>query len=193
MDLTAEFAARFKGKPRAPRAIEATQPDEAARREKLEQLQSLGSIGVLPSGPMPFHYDEQGTTVTASHKFGLPLSVSGPSGGWEEPPRGVKLQFVQAERRLPHLPAVFPFPEHGDLRWRPLVRSGLSEGDVFIPLVELRDDQGNHYGHAAAYVEHKVSRPKNAKLLYVWFGLLQSPQAEVLVDDVLAFAAKTRK
>ena len=155
----------------------------------LRYLKAGGLLVVLPAGPMPFHYDEEGNTTNSSRKLGLPLSVGGQDGGWEQPPQGVKLRFVQVAGRLPHLPESFPFPETGDRRWRPLVRSRLAEGDLFVPLVELRDDQGRHYGDAAAYVQHKAGEPAGGKVLYVWFGLVQSPLGEQVIYDVLAFIA----
>jgi glycoprotein endo-alpha-1,2-mannosidase len=157
----------------------------------LRYLTGGGLLVVLPSGPMPFHYNEQHQAVGTSRKLGLPLSVGGPGGGWEEPPADVDLRFVQVGHRLPHVPPVFPFPEQGDRRWRPFLRSQLAEGDRFIPLVELRDAQGKHYGDAVAYVEHKASEPIGAKALYVWFGLLDSPQGEALLHDVYGFVGET--
>ncbi|MFH1267665.1 MAG: hypothetical protein ABIK89_18270, partial [Planctomycetota bacterium] len=155
----------------------------------LRYLRSGGLLAVFPTGPMPFHYDRERGAVAGHDKLGLPLSVSGPDGGWEEPPEGVDLQFVQVGGQLPHVPAVFPFPEQGDPRWRPFVSSRLAEGDTFVPIVELRDGQGNHYGDAVAYVEHKASEPKGGKVLYVWFGLLDSPHGEALLHDLLGFVA----
>jgi len=157
----------------------------------LRYLKGGGFLVVFPSGPMPFHYNERGRGVAGSHKFGLPLSVSGPSGGWEEPPQKAALRFVQVGNRLPHVPDVLPFPERGDRRWRPFVRSQLAEEDDFIPLVELRDAQGKHYGDAVAYVEHKASEPIGGKVLYVWFGLLDSPHGDALLHDLFAFVAET--
>ena len=101
----------------------------------------------------------------------------------------MKLRFVQVGKHLGHVPAEFPFPET-DPRWRPLVRSRLSPGDVVIPLIELRDDRNSYYGDAVTYVEHRVSEPKNGRVLYVWFGLLDTHFGEALVDDVLRFVAK---
>jgi hypothetical protein len=151
----------------------------------LRYLRAGGVLVVLPSGPMPFHYDEEGRGVGSSGRLGLPLSVAGPDGGWEEPPEGVELRFVQVGHRLPHVPATFPFPKRGDLRWRPFVRSRLAEGDHVIPLIELRDAEGKHYGDAVAYVEHKASEPKGAKVLYAWFTLLDSPHGQALLHDLL--------
>lgn len=148
-------------------------------------LNAGGCLVVLPSGPAPFHYNEEGEAVGNSGKFGLPISVSGEQGGWEQPPHGKTLWFVQGQNRLPHLAKRFPFPATGDLRWRPFVRSGLATGDVIIPLVELRDEDGTHYGDAVAYAE-----TKGGKVVYAWFGLLNSPVADRLVYDLFNLVAK---
>jgi glycoprotein endo-alpha-1,2-mannosidase len=153
----------------------------------LRYLEAGGLLVVLPTGPMPFHYDEEDRGVGGSGKLGLPLSVAGPDGGWEEPPEGVDLRFVQVGRQLPHVPATVAFPKQGDLRWRPFVRSRLTEEDHVVPLIELRDAEGKHYGDAAAYVEHKASEPKGGKILYVWFSLLESPHGEALLHDLFGW------
>ena len=157
----------------------------------LRYLKAGGFLLVLPSGPMPFHYDAERGAVASHRKLGLPLSVSGPGGGWEEPPEGTDLKFVQAGRRLTNVPATFPFPAQGDRRWRPFRRSKLAEGDTLLTLLELRDAAGNHYGDAVAYVEYTSSEPKGGKVLYVWFGLLDSPHGEALLHDLYAFVAET--
>ncbi len=156
----------------------------------LRYMKGGGFLVVLPSGPMPLLYNRKREAVGTGRKLGLPLSVGGPGGGWEEPPEGVDLRFVQVGDRLPHVPPTFPFPEHGDLRWRPFVRSELAEGDRFIPLVELRDAQGKHYGDAVAYVEHKASHPRGGRVLYAWFTLLDSPLGEPLLYDLLGFVGE---
>jgi len=156
----------------------------------LRYLKAGGLMVVVPSGPMPFHYDQDHRVVGGNRTFGLPLSVGGKEGGWEEPPAGVDLRFVQPDRRLPSLPESFPFPAEGDLRWRPFVRSALAEGDLMIPLLELRDAEAKHYGDAAAYVERRISEPRGARLAYAWFGLFDTPHAERLLSDVFAFVAE---
>lgn len=140
---------------------------------------------------MPFHYNQEHQPVGTSRKLGLPLSISGDRGGWEEPPEGVDLRFVQVGRRLAHVPAEFPFPDSGDRRWRPLVRSELAEGDRFTPLLELRDAEGKHYGDAVAYVEHRASEPKGGRVLYAWSSLIDSPHGEALRYDLLGFVGET--
>jgi hypothetical protein len=158
----------------------------------LRYLKAGGLLIVLPNGPMPFHYNKKGSVVASSAKFGLPLSVAGRDGGWEEPPRDVKLHFVQPERRLPELPAMFPFPEQGDLRWRPFARSRLANEDVVVPLLELRDEKGRHHGDAVAYVEHRASQPVGGRVLYAWFGLVNSPMRDSLLVDLFSLAAERK-
>ncbi len=155
----------------------------------LRYLRGGGLLAVFPSGPMPFHYNETGRAVAHSGKFGLPLSVAGPAGGWERPPEDARLHFVKLGKHLPHVPARIPFPG-GDPRWRPFVRSALSPGDRVIPLIELRDDQGKSYGDAAVYVEHRASEPKGGRLLYACYNLVESEYGEALVEDLLVFVVK---
>ena len=155
----------------------------------LRWLHAGGTLVVLPSGPMPFHYDPDGNAVARSGKFGLPLSVAGRDGGWEQPPPGVRLRFTQVDKRLPHVPAEFPFPSSVDPRWRPFVRSQMDSGDLVVPLVELRDGQGKHYGDAVVYAEYKSGEPRGGRVAYVWFSLLDVPQGEALLDDLLLFVA----
>jgi hypothetical protein len=153
----------------------------------LRYLRGGGCLMVMPCGPMPFYYDEHGASVGNSAKFGLPLSVAGPDGGWEEPPAGVELSFAANREALPNLPETIPFPVSGDPRWRPLVRRRLAPRDVLVPLLELRDASGASYGLGAAYIEHRESEPVNAKLVYVWFGLLETPRAVTLIHDLYGF------
>jgi hypothetical protein len=156
----------------------------------LRYLRGGGLLAVFPSGPMPFHYNESGKPVARSGKLGLPLSVAGPAGGWERPPEGAKLHFVKLGNHLPRVPASIPFPSSGELRWRPFVRSELSPEDRVIPLIELRDGQGNSYGDAVVYVEHRASEPKGGRLLYVCCNLVESEHGETLIEDLLVFVAR---
>ena len=152
-------------------------------------LEGGGLLVVLPSGPMPMHYDHERRGVDGARRIGLPLSVGGSHGGWEQPPEGKTLEMVRVGDRLPNLPRKFPFPD-ADPRWRPLVRAELAEGDLVVPLLELRDTGGTSYGDAAVYLEHRQSEPKGARILYAWFGLMRSPQADDLLPGLLAFAAE---
>jgi hypothetical protein len=163
-------------------------------RGMLRYLNAGGQLMVLPCEPMPFNYNETGEAVGSSEKFGVPLSIAGPDGGWEAPPADVKLEFVQPGNRLPHVPQKFSFPKHGDLRWRPFVRSRLAEGDVFLPLLELRDDRGNHYGDAVAFVEHRATEPVGGRVIYAWSGLLNTSHRGALLCDLFSLAGeKIRK
>jgi len=151
-------------------------------------LDGGGFLAVLPSGPMPLHFDRSHTTVNTTAALGLPLSVGGPGGGWEQPPDGVELRFVQTAGRLPSLPETLAFPAEGDRRWRPLVASRLDEGARLTPLLELRDGQDRSYGCAAGLVE----RPTGGTILYAWYRSLDGLEGEKLLVDLLAVIGEQR-
>ena len=157
-------------------------------------LREGGLLMVVPHQPFPFYYNERGEMDIAAGRLGLPIVGSGAQQrddvpaqaevrGWEEPPAGVKLTFHLDTEALPGLPGEVAFPERGDLRWRPATRALTAEGDVYIPLAELRDDAGRAYGDGIAYVEHRASEPRSGRVLYVWMRM-----ADVLGRDDLFFA-----
>ncbi|MBN2307478.1 MAG: hypothetical protein JXR94_00820 [Candidatus Hydrogenedentes bacterium] len=144
-----------------------------------------GFLVAIPSAPFPFYYNEAEEAVVAARRLGLPIAGSGANQrddapeaaavkGWEAPPEGVALTFHVDREALPGMPAAGPFPEAGDVRWRPATRALTAEGDVYRPLVQLRDGQGRSYGDAAAYVEHRASAPRGGRNLYVW---MRTPEA----------------
>ena len=135
-------------------------------------LKAGGCLAALPSLPWPFYRDENGQPVNQSHRFGLTLR-----GGWERPPEGADLWFVQRDNKLPHVPTRFPFPTSGDLRWRPFYATDHKE---YVPLLQLRGRAGESFGDAVVY-----ARPRDGgHIAYVWFGLLNTPQAEPLLYDL---------
>jgi len=140
-------------------------------------LKAGGCIVFLPALPWPFYYNETGQAVNRGSQFGLTLR-----GGWENPPKDVKLDFVQPQRLLPHIPEQFPFPSSGDLRWRPFFAEGRAK---HISLLQLRDGEGKNLGDAIAYAEPAGG----GRILYVWFNLLESPHTDFLLYDVFDFLA----
>jgi glycoprotein endo-alpha-1,2-mannosidase len=139
--------------------------------------QAGGCLVALPSLPWPFYRDETGKPVNQSHRFGLTLKM-----GWEHPPAGADLRFVQPQRRLPHVPERFEFPTAGDLRWRPFFNQNHAE---YIPLLQSRTRTGDNLGDGAAYAR----LPAGGHVAYAWFGLLNTPQAEPLLYDLFTFLA----
>ncbi len=139
-------------------------------------LKAGGCLAALPSGPWPFYRDENGQAVNQSHRFGLTLR-----GGWERPPEGTDLWFVQRDTKLAHVAARFPFPTSGDLRWRPFQAADHTD---YVPLLQLRDRSDN-LGDAVVY-----ARPQSGgHVAYAWFGLLNTPQAEPLLYDLFTYLA----
>jgi len=143
----------------------------------VQYLKAGGFLAALPSRPWPFYYDEDGDVVNQSRRFGLTLRM-----GWEQPPEGISLWFVQPSKRLPHVPARFDFPTIGDLRWRGFFAQDQRE---HVPLLRLRKGRTEYLGDAVAYAEPA----DGGKVLYVWFGLLDGPHAEPLLYDVFTFLA----
>lgn len=154
-------------------------------------MQQGGCLLVLPAGPMPFHYAPEGETVGSAEKFGLPLRVGGdgPVAGWEQPPEGAALRFVQPQHRLPHLPESVDFPRGGDPRWRPFDATALHDADAHTPLLILRDGDGNYRGDAVTYVELNGNDPAGGRVAYAWFDLLTGPHADALTHDLLRYVA----
>jgi hypothetical protein len=151
-------------------------------------LQAGGTLIVLPSQPFPFYYDE-GRAVQRASAFGLPIAGSSAlpiagQTGFERPPEGVRFTFRCDTRRLPDMPAQLPFPEGGDLRWRPMLKSGLDPKDQYLPLVTLVDSKGRRWGEGVALIRYREGDFKGAQVAYVWFRLLEMPQAPALLHNL---------
>ncbi len=141
-------------------------------------LKAGGFLLFLPSKPWPFYYDEDGNAVNRSAQFGLTLRM-----GWENPPEGEELWFVQPDHTLPNLPERFAFPSTGDLRWRGFFPQGHAK---YVPLLQLRNAAGERFGDAIAHARLEGG----GQILYVWFTLLDTPYAEPLLYDVFTYATR---
>ena len=144
----------------------------------LGYLKSGGFLAVLPAGPVPFYYNQDGEVTESGQQFGLTIHQR----GWIDPPSGARLDFVQSGHSLPHLPRRFPLPISGDRRWRPIFRGGQSQ---YTSLIELQDTDKQSLGDAVAVVEP----PCGGRVLYAWFGLLEGPRADTLLYDLFDLIA----
>jgi hypothetical protein len=161
-------------------------------------LREGGLLMVLSSEPFPFYYNERGKPVSTASRFGLPILGSGnrtgsSMGGWEMPPQGVRLSFRVDRDRLKSLPAALPFPETGDLRWRPGSPALLEDEDLYLPLASLMDEEDRNFGDGIFYVEHRASSPKGAKILYAWMGMAAAADQSDLYFELFRFAGERRK
>jgi hypothetical protein len=154
-----------------------------------------GTLIALPSMPFPFYYANSKPVVSAG-KFGLPICGSGADrrpdrieaaglSGWEKPPANKALTFRlnPDQTLLTGLPAEFPFPgpDSGlDPRWRPIANV-LPEGDVYVPLITLYDQDGKSYGDGAAWLEHRSGPLAGARELYVWCSLTGNPALQTQI------------
>jgi glycoprotein endo-alpha-1,2-mannosidase len=145
-------------------------------------LKAGGFLAVLPGLPWPFYYDEDNNVVNGGGRFGLNIQ-----GGWERPPQDLKLNFLQPQRHLSHVPEQFPFPASGDLRWRAFFAG---KDTKHTSLLQLHNGEGKYLGDAVAYAELK----NGGRIVYAWFSLLNGPHAEGLLYDIFDLVAiKLRK
>ena len=153
----------------------------------LAYLKQGGVLVVLPCGPFPFHYDVRtGKAEVFSRKLGLPVR-----GGFEKPPEALAFYLNVDQKIVTGVPKEFPFPAEGDLRYRPIVRQGLSAEDVYIPFVTLKNQTGKDYGDGGAYVEYRTGELKGARLIYVWFRLLDYPEVgDQIIHSLLSWISK---
>ncbi len=169
-------------------------------RALLRYLRGGGLLVAMSFRPYPFYYNENGESVVAAGRFGLPLAGSGaqrrndiPEGanvrGWEKPPAGARLSFSIDTSALPGLPKTAAFPAAGDQRWRPATPALVAKDDVYVPLARLVDASGKWYGDGIAYVEHKRTPPKGGKALYVWMRMPDALGKNAAYDALFKFAA----
>ncbi len=163
-------------------------------------LQAGGTLVSLSQGPFPFYTNEKDKPVVSAPDFGFPISGSGHEKrldtldvasvtGWETPPEGLELSFhVNPEQEvISGLPASFPWPEDGDQRWRPIL-DVVDEGNVYTPIVTLRDREGRQYGEAAAMIDYKVGELAGARVLYVWSSLHTNRlYRHTIITDILRY------
>jgi hypothetical protein len=139
-----------------------------------------GFLVCLPSGTWPFLYDDS--------RGGQPKAISdilsiGVTGAWETPPAGPALTFHVRTNILFGLPSTAPFPKIGDLRFRPATKTRIPASDVYVPLVQLKDNTGKVYGDAVVYIEHREIPLARGKTIYAW---MRTPEAFGTQDFLLS-------
>jgi len=166
-------------------------PDDVDRALEA-YLQAGGVLLALPSAPLPFYYAD-GKAANRAGKFGLPLAVSAErpeagKTGFETPPAtGMQFRWNRAE--LPRMgDAPMPFPTGGDLRWRPALRTLARPDADYTPLATLYDAQGRSWGDGAVWIRY----PDGGAVGYVWFRLLETPYAPILLARLFERAAQKR-
>lgn len=161
------------------------QPNDVDRALQ-SYLRAGGRLLVMPNLPFPFFYAD-GKPVGSAMRFGLPIAGADPNPkagqtGFESPPVS-DLKFFWNRALVPLASQEpIPFPTGGDRRWRPLLRSGLGESDEYLPLLTLRDGQGRYWGEGAGIIRYRSGALQGATVGYVWFRLLEIPQADLLME-----------
>jgi len=126
------------------------------------------------------------------------LSLMGPGEqtrdaiGFEAPPAGVTLtmRLNPDQPVLWDFPKTKPFPEQGDLRYRPLSAEGVAPEDQVVPILTTEGSDGRDYGAAAALVNHGCTAFKGAQVLWVWGTLLQTDanRGDLVAAQMLTYA-----
>ncbi|MFQ3611715.1 MAG: hypothetical protein SNJ72_09525 [Fimbriimonadales bacterium] len=161
-------------------------------RALLAYLRAGGCLLALPSEPLPLYYDENRRIVDGARRLGLPIASSSSNpiagvSGFERPPVP-NLQFEFHRQHLPDMGTQpVPFPTGGDLRWRPLLREGLGTGDEYIPLATLKEPNGRSWGEGAGVIRYRAG----GTVGYVWFRLLDIPQAPILLHNLFHWLGRT--
>lgn len=113
--------------------------------------------------------------------------------GFETPPPGIELTMHLAPDQpvLWDWPATRPFPEQGDLRYRPLSAQGIAPEDRFAPVITTSGSDGRDYGPAAALIEHRCAAFSGTRVLWVWGTLLQAEanRGDSVAAQILTYAA----
>jgi glycoprotein endo-alpha-1,2-mannosidase len=154
-------------------------------------LHEGGFLVTLPCrAPWPLHYDES--------RKGIPYAITdklalGIDNGFEQPTNDAVLAFHAKTNVLLGLPATAPFPATGDLRWRPTNRSRVPKSEIYVPLVELRNNGGQSYGDAVSYIEHHTPSLAGGKSLHVWMRTAEAFGPDVFLPSLYQFISTRLK
>ncbi len=159
-------------------------------RSLIRYLRNGGFLVSLPTAPWPLLYDDSRKGVPHGITDTLALGVD---NGFEQPPSGAGLTFYAKTNGLFGLPASAPFPKTGDLRWRPANRTRVPAPDIYVPLVQLKDNTGKLQGDAAAYDEHRTLWLASGKTLYVWMRTPEAFGPEIFLPSLYQFISTRLK
>jgi len=153
-------------------------------------LHEGGFLVSLPTGTWPFLYDDSRKGVPHGITDTLALGID---NGFEQPTNAAALTFSAKTNILFGLPATAPFPTSGDLRWRPTNRSRVPASEIYVPLIQLRDNTGKPYGDGASYIEHRTPSLAGGKSLYVWMRTAEAFGPDVFLPSLYQFISTRLK
>jgi len=148
-------------------------------------LHEGGFLVSLPEGaPWPLYYDQSRKNIPYAITDKLALGID---NGFEQPTNAADLAFHAKTNVLLGLAASIPFPRSGDLRWRPTNRSRVPASEIYVPLVQLRDNDGRGYGEAVSYIEHHTPSLAGGKSLYVWMRTAEAFRPDAFYPSLYQF------
>lgn len=179
-----------------------TYKEERDAEEALLNYMKGGGI-LISIASFPFYYpceykDENWVQIKGAQgrlgdKMGLYICGTGDKQGdcqgWKDPPeKELYFEHVQNDKIFASLPGKIPFSILKDKRYRPASSHLLSREDEFIPILNLKSEDGNSYGPAIAVIKRNSGDFKNATIIYIWGALINTEYAQDLFADVIAYA-----
>ena len=154
-------------------------------------LHEGGFLVTLPErAPWPLYYDQSRKNIPYAITDKLALGID---NGFEQPTNDAVLTFYAKTNVLLGLPSSAPFPTAGDLRWRPTSRSRVPTSEIYVPLVQLRDNTGKPYGEAVSYIEHRTPSLAGGKSLHVWMRTAEAFGPDVFLPSLYQFISTRLK
>jgi hypothetical protein len=159
-------------------------------RSLVRYLHEGGFLVALPTATWPLLYDDSRKGISYGITDTLALGVD---NGFDQPPNGIELSFHAKTNVLFGLSPTASFPKSGDRRWRPARRTRVPPADIYVPLIQLKDNAGDGQGDAVAYVEHRVPSIASGKTLYVWMRTAGAFDPDIFFPSLYNFISTRLK
>ena len=171
-------------------------PGDAA--EALKRYVAGGGCLVAAGRGVPFFY-------AMEYKDGKYTKVEGLQNGrmcgelellitWHNvpPPKELpRYELVDGQTVFTRLPQNFAYDRSAGGPYRQVTGEGLPEGDVFTPVLVLKDRSGSSHGFPAATIEHHCERYKGGRVVFLWGNVLATPRRNVIALDLMRYAMST--
>ena len=159
-------------------------------RSLVRYLHEGGFLVTLPTGTWPLLYDDSRKGIS----FGITDTLAlGVENGFDQPPSGIELSFHAKTNVLFGLSPTAQFPISGDRRWRPARGTRVPTSDIYVPLVQLKANNGEWEGDAVAYVEHRSPPLASGKTLYVWMRTPEAFEPDIFFPSLYRFISTRLK
>ena len=172
------------------------EPGDAA--EAVKRYLASGGCLVVAGRGAPFFY-------ALEYKGGRYTKVEGLRNGqmcgelevpmtWHNVPPAKELpryELVDGQAVFTRLPPHFGYDRSAGGPYRQVNGEGLPEGDVFTPVLVLKDRADNPHGFPSATIEHQCERYKDGRVVFLWGNMLATPRGNTIALDLMRYAMST--